>query len=157
MKKIFALIICFLYFISTNVCYAFNELYYLKNTTEEKINTHLKTILLDKKYSILKEDPIYALSNKNPNDYVLMMLEPCGNNLLYYFEAGENKKLNKKILKNLDTENIFYEKSYNEVTLNRFAEIAQRTLSGETNTYSFEEPQTQKNISQTQSKKKIFH
>ncbi len=150
MKKIFALIICFLYFISTNVCYAFNELYYLKNTTEEKINTHFKTILLDKKYSILKEDPIYALSNKNPNDYVLMMLEPCGNNLLYYFEAGENKKLNKKILKNLDTENIFYEKSYNEVTLNRFAEIAQRTLSGETNTYSFEEPQPQKTVSQVQ-------
>ena len=119
MKKIFALIICFLYFISTNVCYAFNELYYLKNVTEDNINTHLKTILLDKNYSILKEDPVYALSNKNPNDYVLMMLEPYGNNLLYYYEASENKKLNKKILKVFDAESIFYEKSLDSLKLHK--------------------------------------
>lgn len=143
MKKFLALFICLFYFISSNICYAFSELYYLKSTTEDIANSHLKLILQDKKYSILKEDPIYALSNKDPNDYILMMLEPYGNNLLYYYEASENKKLNKKVLKTFDSANIIYEKSYNEVTLNRFSEIAQRTLSGQANTYSFEEQPAQ--------------
>lgn len=150
MKKFLALIVCILYFISSNICYAFSELYYVKNTTENILNTNLKTVLQDKKYIIQKEDPIYAISSKNPSDYIIMMIEPYGNNLLYYYESNENKKLNKTVLRNLDSANIIYEKSFNEVTLNRFSEIAQLSINGQQNTYSFEEPQTQQISQQSQ-------
>ena len=106
MKKFLALIVCILYFVSSNICYAFSELYYVKNTTENILNNSLKTVLQDKKYIIQKEDPIYAISSKNPSDYIIMMVEPYGNNLLYYYESNENKKLNKTILKNLASSNI---------------------------------------------------
>ena len=114
------------------------------------LNICLKSILQDKKYTIQKEDPIYAISNKNSSDYVIMMLEPYGNNLLYYYESNDNKRLNKNIIKTLDAANIICEKSFNEVTLNRFSEIAQRTLSGQTSTYTFEEPQPQIPVAQQQ-------
>lgn len=142
MRKFFALLICFLYLISSNVCYAFSELYYLRNTSPSTVNTHLQNVLFAKNYTIQKQDPIYAISNKTPQTYIIMALEQYGNSLLYYYESNNDKKLNKSVLKMFDAANIIYEKSFNEVTMNRFSEIAQRSISGQKRTYSFEEPKT---------------
>ena len=50
MKKFIAGLITIFYMLSTNVCYAFSELYYLKGTTKEAVQEKIETVYLNNKY-----------------------------------------------------------------------------------------------------------
>ena len=149
LKKFFALLIVILYGLSSNCCFAFSELYYIKNVKKDDMIKQAEDILAEKEYSIKNKNSVYsvyAVSSKNPEKYASIVLQQSGQNLFYYFDSDKSgKKLNKLFLKNLKKQDIVYEQSENETHLTNFANIVQKTKTGETKTYSFEQPS--KNIS----------
>ena len=141
MKKFFAFFVLVLYFMSSNCCFALSELYYLKNANKNTIAFQVETVLLENNYNIKKKNSFYAISNKDNEDFAVIVLQQSGQNLFYYYEANDgNKKINKKVLKSFRKDDIEYEESENEMHLKNFAQIAARTKTGEKKTYSFEEP-----------------
>ena len=147
MKKFFAIFICVLYLFGTNICFAFSELYYLKNINQNAAAQYVQDVLYDKDYDIKKKNPFYAISTKDSTDYAAIVLQQSGANLFYYFESNdENKRLNKNILKEFKRNDIEYEQSSNQIHLANFSEIAQRTMTGEKKVYIFEEPKMEQNI-----------
>lgn len=144
MKKFWSLILCFMYIISSNACFAFSELYYLKNVDNKTISNQVETVLNEEEYNIQKKNPFYAISKKKQENYAVVVLQQSGKNLFYYYESNDkNKKLNKKIIKTFKKADIVYEQSENEQHLNNFAQIAYRTMTGQKKVYSFEEPKKQ--------------
>lgn len=142
MKKIFALFLCIFYILSTNACYAFNSLYYLKKADKLAISTQVDMILLDEKYDIKSRNPFYATSKKKPENYVVIVLQQSGENLFYFYESNDkNKKLNKTFLKAFKNRNIEYLQSEDIDHIASFEKIAQRAMTGEKKTYSFQPPQ----------------
>lgn len=139
MKKILALMISFVYMFSTNAALAFNELYYLTNVSRDALSPQVETLLLGKNYTIKKKNPFWAVSNKNPENYAVVILEPTGQNLFYYVEANKKgKSLNKAFLKLLKEQNISYQEYYGDMYMTHFAQMAQKAMTGEQKTYSFE-------------------
>lgn len=159
MKKLFALLIMFFYLFTANLCYAFEEIYYLNNTGVDTISNTLKNVFAEKDYSIQKTNPYYAISNKNKENYVVIVLQPDGQNLYYYIEANEDgKKFNKAVLKELKQQNISYQEYKNTTHLDYFSKVAQKTITGESNTYSFSSPQTSQQPKKTTlSNSKVLH
>ncbi len=143
MKKFLALLISLIYFFSANMAMALNELYYLDNVNREKLAPQVEALLLDKNYTIKKKNPFWAVSNKNPENYAVVILEPTGQNLFYYIEANKKgKSFNKAFLKLLNEQKISYQEYYGDMYLNHFAQMAQKTMTGEQKkTYSFDAPQ----------------
>ena len=92
-----------------------------------------------------KKNPFWAVSNKNPENYMVVILEPTGKNLFYYVEANKKgKSFNKAFLKLLEEQNIPYQEYYGDMYMNHFAQMAQKAMTGEQKTYSFEtQPQYQ--------------
>ena len=100
MKKFLALFLCVLYLMSTNICYAFEELYYLKNVDKNTITSQIQEVLADKDFDIKNQNPIHAVSQKNSENFAIIVLQQSGENLFYYYESNDkNKKLNKIIIK----------------------------------------------------------
>ena len=131
MKKICAFLITLLYFLSINVCYAFNELYHIKYVDKADITNELSNLFVLRNYTVQKTNPYYyAVSNKDPETYISIAIEPYGQNYLYYYESNNDKKFNKAFIKYLNEQNIIYEQSYNEITMNRFAEMVKSKTSG---------------------------
>lgn len=147
MKKLFALILSIFYLLSCNICFAFNEMYYLKNIDDSSASAIVKEVFTDKEYNIKKENPFWAVSNKDTKSYAVIIFQQSGQDLYYYIQSDDNgKKINKTFLKNLKKQNIEYDKYTNATHLEYFSNLAQKTLSGEKTTYSFDPVQ---NISQS--------
>lgn len=152
MKKFLALLISLVYLFSANMAMALNELYYLNNVNREKLAPQVEALLLDKNYTIKKKNPFWAVSNKNPENYTVVILEPTGQNLFYYIEANKKgKSFNKAFLKLLEEQNISYQEYYGDMYLSHFAQMAQKAMTGEQKTYSFDtQSQPQYTPAQTQ-------
>ncbi len=142
MKKFLALLISLVYLFSANAALALNELYYLTNVSRDTLSPQVEALLTEKDYTIKKKNPFWAVSNKNPENYAVVILEPTGQNLFYYIET--NKKgtnFNKAFLKSLKEQNIFYQEYYGDLYMNHFAQMAQKAMTGTQKTYSFESSQ----------------
>lgn len=142
MKKFLAFFISAVYLFSANAALALNELYYLTNVSRDTLSPQVEALLQEKDYTIKKKNPFWAVSNKNPENYAVVILEPTGQNLFYYIEA--NKKgtsFNKAFLKALKEQNITYQEYYGDLYMNHFAQMAQKAMTGEQKTYSFDTPQ----------------
>ena len=151
MKKIFALFLSVFYFLSTNACFAFEELYYMKNVSKDSAYSQIKSVLDDKDFEIKNQNPLHAVSKKKPENFAIIVLEPSGQNLFYYYESNDkNKKLNKNILKAFKKNDIEYEQSQNAMHLANFSDIVYRYNTGTKKVYSFEDPKTQTTAAQSQ-------
>lgn len=146
MKKFLTLLISLVYIFSANAAFALNELYYLTNVSRETLSPQVEALLQDKNYTVKKKNPFWAVSNKNPENYMVVILEPTGKNLFYYVEANKKgKSFNKAFLKLLEEQNIPYQEYYGDMYMNHFAQMAQKAMTGEQKTYSFEtQPEYQK-------------
>lgn len=146
MKKFFALFLCVLYFLSTNICYAFEELYYLKNIDKQSATGYIKEVLTDKDFIIKNEEPLHVISEKKSENFAIIVLQPSGKNLFYYYESNDkNKKLNKNILKAFKKKDIVYEQSLDAMHLANFSDIVYRYNTGTKKIYTFEEPKPKQN------------
>lgn len=155
MKKFLALIVSFIYLFSANAALALNELYYINNAKRDELAPKVEALLLDKDYTIKKKNPFWAVSNKNSENYAVIILEPTGQNLYYYIEANKKgKSLNKAFLKMLEEQNISYQEYYGDLYMSHFSQMAQKAMTGEQKTYSFEQPKQmsyqQAQVSKTQ-------
>ena len=56
MKKFTALLLCILYFFSTNICFAFSELNYLKNIDKSVLIPQVESVLAENSYEIKKKN-----------------------------------------------------------------------------------------------------
>ena len=154
MKKFLALFLCVLYLMSTNICYAFEELYYLKNVDKNTITSQIQEVLADKDFDIKNQNPIHAVSQKNSENFAIIVLQQSGENLFYYYESNDkNKKLNKNIIKAFKKNDIVYEQSENAMLLQNFSDIVYRYNTGTKKVYSFEEPKQNQDVKTTQQQK----
>lgn len=141
MKRFFALILSVVYLLSANVCLALNELYYLRDADADSVAGDVEMLLQEKNYTVQKKNPFYAISNKNSENYAVVVLQQNGQNLFYYIEANnKGTKFNKAFLKKIEERNIVYSQYYGETYMNYFADIAQKTITGEKKVYSFDSP-----------------
>ena len=146
MKKLFALFLTFS-LLSINSCLAFSELYYVKNTNVSTWDYAIKSAFADQNYTITKENPYYGTSQYYANDYAIGIMQQSGNNVLYYYNSNDNKKINKTILKQMRRSNVDYERALDGNTMSVYDKIAQKMISsGGTSTgdYTFSdyEPQS---------------
>lgn len=144
MKKIFALIVTFIY-LTMNTSFGFSELYYLKNITESSAKPVVTNNLSAQNFKVVKESPYYAVSNRNSGEYAIIVLQQSGNNMFYYYNSNNNKKLNTNILKTFKSYGITYEQSYNSNIINIYDNLANQLMSDNmANRYVFtdEEEQT---------------
>lgn len=156
MKKIIALVFVFLYFFSSNMCFALSELYMIENSNKSYIESKIENVLTKKDYTIKKTNPYLALSNKNPGSNIIIVVEQSGGNLFYYFEANNDKeqKVNKAILKQFRKDDVSYSEYFNSSYMQYFSETAQNTILGKQKTYSFDTPQIKVNTQPTVQVKK---
>ena len=144
MKKYLSLILTIVYIFTTNACFAFNELNYLKNTDKDIIIPVVESILTENSYDIKQKNSIYSIhsvSSKKPEREISIVLQQSGANLFYYFESDDSsKKIHKKIIKMIKKMDIVYEQSTNEMHLANFSKVVQKTISGEKTKYTFETP-----------------
>lgn len=151
MKKFLALIISFAYIFASGAAFAMSELYYLTNVKRDTLSPQVEALLLDKNYTIKKKNPFWAVSTTDPENYAVVILEPTGQNLFYYFEANKKgSKFQKAFLKSLKEQGIVYQEYYGDMYLNHFAQMAQKAMTGEARTYSFETPAIQTTPQQAQ-------
>jgi len=141
-KKLIALFILFAYLSVAELAYAYSELYYLYNVNPTIAASQVEAVFADKDYSLQKKNPFYAISTKNPERYVTVVMQPTGQDLFYYIEANKKgSSINKAILKRFDNININYQPYYGDMYLSYFAQLAENAKSGTTKTYSFDTPQ----------------
>jgi len=154
MKKLFAVIICSFYMLSTQVCFAANNLYFVKNTQKSVVSDIVSQVLsAEKNYNITKQNPYLAVSTKNGSDYILIILQTSSDNLFYYFQSSKDEKIDKAIKKLLKKQNIVFEQSYNTMYLSTFENQAQKILTNTTSKYTFDEPTQQSTVNTAVQKK----
>ncbi len=154
MRKLFAAIVCTFYILTTQVCFAANNLYFVKKTQKAVVSDIVeKVVANEKNYTLTKKNPYLAISSKNNADYVLIILQTSSENLFYYFQSSKNEKIDKEIKKLLKKQNINFEQSQNTMYISTFENQAQKILSNTTSKYTFDEP-VQKNVTDTVVQKK---
>ena len=129
MKKIFALILTFL-FLTMNSSFAFSELYYVRNMSESTAKSIVKNTLSSYNYTIRQENPYYAVDSRDSNDYAVAIVQQSGNNLFYYYNSNNNKRINNSILKTIKNYGTSYEEYYNTSTMSVYDNLAQNLISG---------------------------
>lgn len=145
MRRFFVIFLSLIYLLTANATLAMaSELYFVKNSSKEQIKPVIESIFSREKFYIVKSDPYYAISAKNSNDYILIILQKSSGNYFYYHLASKNSKINKAILNALKERNIVYEQSYNAGYISIFEKQAQKILTNTESNYSFVEPE-QKN------------
>ena len=155
MKKFITSILCTLYLLSTQACFAVNNLYFVKNTRKETLqNLVQQGINKDKSFTLRKTNPYLALSNNGEN-YALVILQTSSNNVFYYFQSDKNNKIDKEIKKLLEQHNIIFEQSHNDMHIATFEKQAQKILTNTTNNYDFSEQQVQQQVSPTTSATRV--
>ena len=144
MKKYFAFFLSILFiFLNVSPSFALTKLYYVENVSRLSAAKLVENVLTEKEYTMKKKNPYYAVSKEEAQNYSIIVLEQDGNNLYYYYNSNNSKKnVNKAIIKYFKTRDLNCEERENEQLLQNFASIAQRTLTGEKKTYSFDDPKT---------------
>ncbi|MCQ2957784.1 MAG: hypothetical protein MJ180_02655 [Candidatus Gastranaerophilales bacterium] len=141
MKKFFALFLCILYLTFSNAGIVFaDNLYFVKNSNPDYMKNRIVNILEDKNYTVKKQNPYYAIYNKNSNDYILIILQKSSENYFYYFDATNNTSVNKAILKELRNIGVVYEESFNTQYLSMFQNQASKVLNNTVGQYNFSQP-----------------
>lgn len=137
MKKLLALVLS-IFFVCTNSCYAFSELYYFKNIKTADVEPCVSSSLLNYGFSIIKENPFYAVSGE---DYAVVILQQSGDNMFYYYQADKNTKVNKAVLKEMKKRNIVVEQSFNTGIIEIYDNLAKELVfnSGAQKRYTFED------------------
>ena len=155
MKKLFALVIL-LFFVGTNSCFAFSELYYFKNIKTTEVEPIVSTSIFEHGFNTVKENPYYAVSQKG-DDYAVVILQQSGDNMFYYYQADKNTKINKSILKEIKNKNIVCEQSFNTSIIGIYDNLAQELAanSGAQKIYTFEDEPVVVSQPQTQSQKQV--
>lgn len=141
MKKIIALIIM-LFYVSLNACYAFSELYLVKDTSVDNLKSFVKNSYYKYDYKLTKENPYYGQSIYDNSEYAVVILQQNGANAYYYYESNDNKKINKAILKEFKKNGYSYEKSMNANVIDVYSNLAQDIMQNKeasSNRYSFED------------------
>lgn len=145
MKKFISILICTLYLVSTQTCFAISNLYFVKNTQKATLqNIVQQGIAKDKKYTLRKINPFLALTNDG-KDYALIILQTSSNNVFYYYQASNSQKIDKAIKKLMTKQNIEFEQSQNPMYISTFEKQAQKVLTNTTSNYDFSETKTQQN------------
>ena len=139
MKKIAALLLIFFYASATN-CFAFSELYYLKNIKTDSVKPYVEEGYSANKYNLIKQNPYYGVSQSG-DDYAIVILQQSGENMFYYYSSENNSKINKAVLKEIKKQNIVCEQSFNTNIISIYDNLAQnlKTTAGAIKVYSFEE------------------
>ena len=139
MKKLISAIVL-LFFISTNTCFAFSELYYFKNIKTTEVQPVVSSSIAEYGFNIVKENPYYAVS-KDGDDYAIIILQQSGNNMFYYYQAEKNTKINKSVLKEIKKREIVCEQSFNTSIIGIYDNLAKELAenSGVKKTYTFED------------------
>ena len=141
-KKIIALFIMFAYLSVTEAVFAYSELYYVYNVNPTEAGSQIESALAEKEYSVQKKNPYYAVSEKDSERYVTVVIQPSGQNLFYYIDANKKgSSINKAILKKFEDMNIQYQPYYGDMHMSYFAQLAENAKTGVTKTYSFDTPQ----------------
>lgn len=140
MKKLGIVFICISYLLSCEMCFAANNLYFLKNTDKNTVSAIVESAFSkNKKYTLTKRNPYLAVSNKDSSEYEIVILQTSSNNLFYYYQSSSGEKSDKAIKKLLKKNNIVFEQSQNSMYIATFENQAQKVLTNTKNTYTFEE------------------
>ena len=143
MKRFTVVLLALLYFLTANMCFAFGELYFIKNAQQKDVATTVEDVLNHYKYQKIKSNPFYAKSAKDDEDYAAIILQQSGDNLFYYYSSNDgNRSFNKKFLSAFRKLDLDYEKSENEKYLTHFDSTAKKLVSGTQTAYTFNAPQT---------------
>jgi len=147
MKKFLALFFAIFYFLSINTCFAsVSNLYFVKNTDKATVKSIVEPLMDNGKYNIHKKDPYYAILKTNASDYIIVILQPTGSNLFYYFQSTIDNSVDKNILKALKKANINYEQTQNQKYISLYESQAQKVLMYDGNVqYDFSEPKQNSN------------
>ena len=132
MKKIFSSVLVMLLF--AQYCMA-SELYFVQNVIKNDILNIIETSFVKNKYSIQKFNPYLAVSQKNPNEKVIIIVQDDTNGLYYYYDG--NTKLNSNILSSLRKKKYVYS-MVNTKLKDSFDNIAKESILGQKITYDFE-------------------
>ncbi|MCQ2739408.1 MAG: TrbI/VirB10 family protein [bacterium] len=137
LKKIFALATLF-FFTASNSCFAFSELYYLKNIKTTEIVPVVEDGLRKYSFNIVKYDPYYSISSDGASSSVII-LQQSGDNMFYYYNSNSNTRVNKYILKEVANRNIVCEQSFNSSIISIYDNLAENIIpqNNETNRYTF--------------------
>ena len=141
-KKIISILLL-VFFMTTNSCYAYSKLYYLKNVGSDKISPIVIDELQHRKFNIIKSNPYYALS-KDGDDNVTIILQNSGENMFYYYQSNNNKRLNRSIIKKIKKQDIACEESFNTNIIQIYDNLAQNIIPNNNNQYTFEVPAVDK-------------
>ncbi len=138
MKKLLSALILLLY--SCSSALAFSELYYLKGVNVSEIMPKVKNAYDTKNFTLTKENPYYGISNKNAEDYAVVILQQSGQNMFYYYQSNNNKAINKYILKQIKSADITLEQSEDSRIIGIYDKLADEVINPAKKTvYNFEE------------------
>ncbi len=147
MKKFLAVFLALFYMLSVNTCFAaVSNLYFVKNVDKSTVKSVVEPIINNGKYNIQKQDPYYAILKTDASNYIIVILQPTGSNLFYYFQSTDNNAIDKNILKALKKANISYEQTQNQKYISLYESQAQKVLMYDGNMqYDFSEPKQTQN------------
>ncbi len=129
-------------FSAVNPCFALSKLYYIYSADKTSISSQTEKIIEEKEYKIQKKDPYIVTPADKTDNHAVIIFRQDGENLFYYYESNNSsKKLNNAIIKNIKRQNYKYAESKNEQQKDNFSQTAERALTGEKKTYSFDEPE----------------
>lgn len=134
MKKIIFSFIFLLF--ALNSAFAVEYLYTLQNVKKDNVKPYIENALSG--YNIAKKDPYWAVSSSNSEDYVAIILQKSGNDVLYYYNSSKNKKAAKNILNSFKNAGILYNLSDDENYKNIFNNQVQNINSAVQKTYNFD-------------------
>jgi hypothetical protein len=158
MKNILASLIL-LFFVTTNSCYAFSELYYFKNIKTSEVEPIVNSAFNNNSYKIIKQNPYYAVSEYG-SDYAIIVLQQSGNNMFYYYNADKNSKINKSVIKEIKNRDIVCEQSFNSNIISIYDDIAADLIknSGTLNPYVFSdnEPEQVQTLKPNPTEPKVY-
>ncbi len=126
----------FVLLMSINSAFAAEYLYTVQNVSKDNIKPYIENALSS--YDINKKDPYYAINPSNSEDYITVILQKSGNDVLYYYNSSKNKKIAKNILNSLKNAGITYSLTDDENYKNVFNNQAQNIISNVQKTYNFD-------------------
>lgn len=146
MKKIFANIVLVMYIMFFfAVSGMASELYYIKNANKDTVLSVAQNEFKTSGYTIKSVDPVYGV---NGIDNAIIVVQPTGADLYYYYDSTSDKKLNKTILSTVKSKGMNYKKMRNDTVSMSMAQTAialKKSLSTEKKVYNFDEVPTQQN------------
>ena len=125
-------------FLTINASLASEGLYTVQNVNKDSIKPYIESALYNANYAINKKDPYYAVNTSDNADYITIILQKSGNDILYYYNSSKNKKTDKNILKAFKNAGMSYYETDDLNYMSVFANQAQEVASGVVKNYSFD-------------------